>query len=60
MEDHSYLKQQLMFQGGMTPSQVDQQEYEELLKVLNAKPRSERPMNTGDAHKKLAMLMGGG
>lgn len=48
-----------MFQGGMAPSQVDCQEYEELLKILSAKSREDRPMNTGDAHKKLAMLMGG-
>lgn len=60
MEDRNYLKQQLMFQGGVIPSQIDQQDYEKLLKVLDAKSRDERPMNTGDAHRKLATLLGGG
>lgn len=49
-----------MFQGGVTPSQIDQQDYEKLLKVLDAKSRDERPMNTEDAHRKLATLLGGG
>lgn len=45
---------------GVTPSQVNQENYLEMLKVMKAKPREDRPMNTEDAHKKLAKILGGG
>ena len=42
------------------PSQVNQENYLEMLKVMKAKPREDRPLNPGDAHKKLAKILGGG
>ncbi|WP_394268009.1 hypothetical protein [Limosilactobacillus vaginalis] len=41
----------------MAPSQIDQENYVEFLTILKAKPRDKRPMNAGEAHKKLARLM---
>ena len=46
--------------NGVTPSQVNQENYLEMLKVMKAKTREDRPMNTEDAHKKLAKILGGG
>lgn len=47
-----------MLQGGIVPSQLDNENYFEILRVLKAKSREERPMNPEDAHKKLARLIG--
>ena len=47
-----------MFQSGVLPSQLDSQNYLQVLQVLKAKSREERPMNTGDAHRKLAQMLG--
>ncbi|WP_191991153.1 hypothetical protein [Limosilactobacillus reuteri] len=47
-----------MLESGVTPSTLDKENYLEILRVLKAKSREERPMNPEDAHKKLARLMG--
>lgn len=47
-----------MFESGVTPSQLDKENYLEILQVMKAQSREDRPMNTEDAHKKLARLMG--
>ena len=46
--------------NGVTPSQVNQENYLEMLKVMKAKSREDRPLNPEDAHKKLAKILGGG
>lgn len=46
--------------NGVTPSQVNQENYLEMLKVMKAKPREDRPLNPEDAHKKIMQMMGGG
>lgn len=43
--------------NGVTPSQVNQENYLEMLKVMKAKPREDRPLNPEDAHKKIAHLL---
>ena len=47
-----------MFEGGVTPSVLDHENYMELLSVLRARPREKRPLNADDAHKKIARMMG--
>lgn len=47
-----------MFEGGVTPSTLDSENYLEILTVMKAKSREDRPMNASDAHKKMARLMG--
>lgn len=47
-----------MLEGGITPSQLDHEKYLSMLKVLKAKPRDKRPMAAGEAHKKLAKMLG--
>lgn len=49
-----------MFESGVTPSQLDRENYLEILQVMRAQSREDRPMNTEDAHKKLAKILGGG
>lgn len=46
-----------MFKGGVMPSNVDKENYIEFLKVMKAKSREDRPMVSGDAHKKIARLI---
>lgn len=48
-----------MFQGGIVPSQLDNENYFEILRVLKAKSREDRPLNSEDAHRKLAQLLRG-
>lgn len=47
-----------MLEGGVVPSSIDKENYIEVLNVMKAKSRDERPMNAADAHKKIARLMG--
>ena len=47
-----------MFENGVTPSKLDKENYLEILTIMKARPRDERPMNAADAHKKIARLMG--
>lgn len=49
-----------MLESGITPSALDKENYLEVLEVMKAKSREDRPMNTEDAHKKLSQLLGGG
>ena len=49
-----------MFESGVTPSQLDKENYFEVLQVMKAQSREDRPMNSEDAHKKLARILGGG
>lgn len=46
--------------SGVTPSQLDKENYLEILTVMKAKPREDRPLNAGDAHKRIARMLGGG
>lgn len=46
-----------MFKGGVVPSNIDKENYIEFLNVMNAKSREDRPMVSGDAHKKIARLI---
>lgn len=47
-----------MFRSGIAPSELDKQDYLELLKIQSAKSREDRPMNATDAHKKMAQMFG--
>ena len=47
-----------MFENGVTPSKLDQENYLEILTVMKAKPREDLPLNAGDAHKKIARMLG--
>lgn len=47
-----------MLQSGVLPSQLDSQDYMQVLRVLKSKSREDRPLNTEDAHKKLAQMLG--
>lgn len=46
-----------MLEGGVTPSVIDKENYLEILTVMKAKSREDRPMNASDAHEKMARLM---
>lgn len=46
-----------MFENGVTPSKLDQENYLEILTIMKAKPREDRPLNAGDAHKRIARMM---
>ena len=50
------MRQRLMFESGVLPSDLDKQDYMELLKIQSAKSRDDRPMNAADAHKKMAKI----
>ncbi|MEE6719256.1 hypothetical protein [Limosilactobacillus reuteri] len=47
-----------MFESGVTPSTLDKENYLEILQVMKAQSREDRPMNPEDAHRKMARLMG--
>ena len=47
-----------MLESGVTHSRLDKENYLEILQVMKAQSREDRPMNSEDAHKKLARLMG--
>lgn len=49
-----------MYRSGITPSELDKQDYLELLKIQDAKSREDRPKNTADAHMELTKIFGGG
>lgn len=49
-----------MLESGVTPSTLDKENYLEILQVMKAQSREDRPMNSEDAHKKLAQILGGG
>lgn len=46
-----------MLEHGVTPSEVDKENYVEFLQILQARPREDRPMNAGDAHKRIARIL---
>lgn len=50
----------MLYQSGVIPSQLDEEDYFQLLEIQKAKPREDRPMNTTDAHKALSNMFGGG
>lgn len=52
-EDIEYFEQQLLFNGGVLPSQIEDENMMELLKVQQARNRDDRPMSSVDAHAKL-------
>lgn len=41
-EDQDYFKQQLMSNSGVLPSQLDNEDYYELIKINQAKPKAKR------------------
>ncbi|MHA6973936.1 hypothetical protein [Levilactobacillus brevis] len=41
-EDQAYFKQQLMANSGVLPSQLDGEDYYELIAINQAKPKDER------------------
>ena len=45
-----------MVDSGVLPSDLDKQDYMELLKIQSAKSPEDRPMNAVDAHKKMAQM----
>lgn len=57
-EDRAYLKKKLFVENGVLPNDVNQQDYFELLEIMEAKPREERPLDAGEAHRRLSEIMG--
>ncbi|WP_240410849.1 hypothetical protein [Limosilactobacillus vaginalis] len=45
-----------MLESGLAPSTLDKENYLNILEVLKAKPREDRPLNAGEAHKRLAQM----
>lgn len=41
-EDQAYFKQQMMANSGVLPSQLDGEDYYELIKINQAKPKDQR------------------
>lgn len=54
--DIAYLKKELL-NIGIMPSQVDQEDMVDLLEVLRAKPREERPQPVDEAFANLEKMM---
>lgn len=54
--DIAYLKKELL-NIGIIPSQVDQEDMVDLLEVLRAKPREERPQPVDEAFANLEKMM---
>ncbi|MCC4417827.1 hypothetical protein LMB65_05685 [Limosilactobacillus reuteri] len=46
-----------MFEG-VTPSEINKENYLEVLRVMKARAREDRPLNAEDAHAKMAHLLG--
>lgn len=53
-EDIRYLSQQLMLQGGLLPSALQGEDYLTLLDTLAARSREDRPMSSGEFHRREA------
>lgn len=45
-----------MFNGGITPQELDKQDYMELLEILAAKSREDRPKPAAEAHANIAKM----
>lgn len=45
-----------MINSGIAPSVIDEQDYFELLEIMRAQAPEDRPVNTVDAHKKMAQM----
>lgn len=46
-----------MLQQGVMPYEAEKQDFIELMKILDAKPREERPQPTEDAFNNLAKML---
>lgn len=55
-EDIAYFEQQLLFNGGVLPSQIEDEDMLEMLKIQQARSRDDRPMSSADAHAKLRSM----
>lgn len=51
-----YLKQQLLVNSGTLPDDIDKQGYFELLEMMKARPREDRPVDPAVAFKKMHQL----
>lgn len=51
-----YLKQQLLVNSGTLPDDIDKQDYFELLEMMKARPRDERPVDPAVAFKKMKRI----
>ncbi|EGS38067.1 hypothetical protein HMPREF9102_0418 [Limosilactobacillus oris F0423] len=48
-----------MLQSGILPSELDREDYFELLKIQSAKAREDRPVNAAEGFKKMNRMFGG-
>jgi hypothetical protein len=55
-EDIEYFEQQLLFNSGVLPSQIEDEDMVELLKVRSARSREDRPVSSAEAHAKLRSM----
>ncbi len=55
MEDLDYFKQELL-SSGVLPSQIDEENIFEILKVQKARKREDRPMSADEAFAKLQRM----
>ncbi|GKT04432.1 hypothetical protein [Furfurilactobacillus entadae] len=47
------LKKRLLFESGVTPNAIDDEDYFKFMEVLAAKERDERPVDPADAFKQM-------
>lgn len=47
-----------MLESGILPSELDKQDYFELLKIQSAKAREDRPLQGAEGFKKMAQIFG--
>ncbi|MDM8222017.1 hypothetical protein [Limosilactobacillus vaginalis] len=47
------MKKQLFQQSGVLPSQIDEEDFFELLETVKARSREDRPLNPTAAHARL-------
>lgn len=56
----AYLKQRMFVESGVTPSQLDDEDYFELLSVMGAKPKDKRAVDPAEAFNMLRGISGKG
>ena len=56
IEDVAYMEKRLLQDGGVLPSQIEDENIYDLFRVTKARTREERPMSSYAAHRRLRHL----